>query len=45
MARHNRPFEEKSNVLPFKRPKAQIHWLNIVNTLLLLGLYLILLGK
>lgn len=33
------------NVLPYKRPKPQVHWLTIVNTVLILGLYFILLGR
>lgn len=34
------------NVLPFKHKKTQgVHWLTIVNTVLILCLYLIVLGK
>lgn len=44
MARLDR-VRDDNNVIPFKRPRPQIHWLTVVNTLLILGLYLILLGK
>ena len=44
MARLDRNETNRNNVLPFKPRSSRPHWLVIVNTLLILGLYFILLG-
>lgn len=45
MARLDRVRDNSNNVLPFKQKSQKLHWLTIVNTLLILGLYFILLGR